>query len=112
MKLLKIFLIIALLLTITASVSATVHFYNGNKYMELSENDKLSYVTGLIDMAYALTECFQPEICQKMVEATKGMTLGQLVKILDKYLEENPEKLHNPTSVTFFRAIDEIIWNK
>jgi len=53
MKLLKIFLVISLLLTviIPASAEKVFCFYSGNDYLEFSESTKLAYVAGLSDMA-------------------------------------------------------------
>jgi flagellar basal body-associated protein FliL len=107
MKLLKIILIIALLLTVVTSVSATV-FFSGNKYMKFSENEKLHYVAGLSDMTDILLKTLNPEKYQEFKEITKNVTLGQIVKIFDKFLEENPEELHHSTSSLFFAAIDEV----
>ena len=115
MKLLKIFLIIALLLTVVTSVSANkivFAFVSGNDYMEHSANDKMVFVAGLIDMANVLTKYYNPEKHIKMFEITENMTLSQLTKILDKYLEENPEELHGGAAVSFLYAIEEIIDKK
>jgi hypothetical protein len=40
------------------------------------------------------------------------MTIGQLVKILDKYLEENPEKLHHVVGSSFMHALNEIVYKE
>ncbi len=111
MKPLKIILIIALLLTVTISVSAVdiLFFYNGNEYLQLSVNDKFDFVAGLSDMNHVLVEYYDPERYLKMFEAIKNMNLSQIVKIFDKYLEENPEELHMSAAVSFSCAIDEII---
>ena len=114
MKPLKIILIIVLLLTVTISISAfgALSFYSGNEYLQFSEKVKMAYVAGFSDMSNILIEYYEPEKYQKIIELTKDMTIGQTVKILDKYLEENPEKLHISAAVLFLNAIDEIIYQK
>jgi uncharacterized protein YneF (UPF0154 family) len=112
MKLLKIFLIIALLLTVVTSVSAFVGFFSGNKYMEFSENEKFHYVAGLIDMTIASTQVYHEEKYLKIKGTMENMTLGQIFKIFNKYLEENPEELHNGASYLFMLAINEIIYQE
>ena len=75
-------------------VSGINYFYNGNKYEELSENDKVIYIAGLFDM-FSYFEYFEfPEKYQIFTESTDGMTMIQFRKILDKYFDENPDKLH------------------
>lgn len=69
-------------------------FNNGNEYLEFEEYQKWFYVEGLMDAIYTIFSYLDPEKYQKYVEATKDMTVSQLTKILDKYLEENPEILH------------------
>ena len=57
-----------------------------------------------------LLNTYVPEKYQKYKEAIEDMTLVQLTKILDKYLEENPEKLHYTVGSSFMHALDEIIY--
>ena len=110
MKAFIIILIIALLLTIVIPASASIGFCNGSRYLEFSEGAKISYVAGLSDMAKVLIEHYEPEKYKKLCELTQNMTIGQLVKILDKYLEENPKKLHFSAAVCFLYALDEIVY--
>lgn len=112
MKLLKIFLVITLLLTVITPANTTLTFYNGNMYLEFSKSEKIYYVAGLSDMASTLIEDYEPEKYKKIKELTKDMTIEQTVKILDKYLEENPEKLHISVAISFVLAIDEIIYKE
>ena len=112
MKLLKIFLVITLLLTVIIPANTTLTFYNGNMYLKFSESEKLAYVAGLSDMQNVLTEFHEPGKYKKIKELKKDMTIEQTVKILDKYLEENPEKLHISVAISFVLAIDEIIYKE
>ena len=114
MKLLKIFLIIALLLTVIVPVSTekVLGFITGNKYLTFSESTKLAYVAGLSDMADTLIKYYEPKKYQKFYELTENMLLDQMVKILNRYLEEHPEKLHNSAAVPFLNAIDEAFFKE
>ena len=84
---------------------------NGNEYLKFQEYERVFYVRGLMDAVYAIFQAFNPEIYQKYEDKMKDMTVLQLTKILDKYLEENPEKLHYSAAVSFLYAIDEIIFD-
>jgi len=74
---------------------------NGNEYLEFEEYEKWVYVRGMTDAIYATLRTFRPEIYQKYRETTKDMIVSQLTKILDRYLEENPEKLHYAVANSF-----------
>lgn len=63
-----------------------------------------------MDAIYTIFFHLDPEIYQKYVEATEGMTVSQLIKILDKYLEENPEILHCAVADIFLDALNEIVY--
>ena len=112
MKLLKIFLVIALLLAVIVPVSAekVLGFYDGNAYLKFSESTKRAYVAGLSDMTNTLIQYYELEKAKKIYELTKDMLLEQMVKILNRYLEEHPEELHNSVAVSFLNAIDEIVY--
>jgi hypothetical protein len=113
MKLLKIFLVITLLLTIIIPASAIIlYFYDGNEYLKLSESAKLSYVAGLSDMAGFLILRYDIVKSTKIWNVTKNMTIGQVVKILNKYLEEHPEELHLSVAFSYLNAIDEIVFKE
>jgi len=115
MKLLKIILVIALLLMVTISVSANkivFAFVSGNDYIKYSAQNKIDFVEGLMDMTTTLTQHYNPELYLKILEVMKDMTSGQIVKILDKYLEENPEELHTAAAVCFLIAISEIVYQE
>ena len=89
-----------------------VSFYNGNEYLNLEKIEKYYYIQGLLDAIYTIFSYLNPEVYQKYVEATEGMTVSQLTKILDKYLEENPEILHCAVANIFLDALNEIIYYK
>lgn len=85
-------------------------FTKGNEYLEFDRQQKLFYVRGLMDAIWAILDSREPEMYEKYEEVTEGMTLLQLTKILDKYLEENPEKLHYIVVDSFLWALNEIVY--
>jgi len=85
---------------------------NGNEYLEFEEYQKSFYVAGLMDATYEIFKNFKPEIYQKYVEATEDMSVSQLTKILNKYLEENPEILHSSVAGSFLNALNEIVFKE
>jgi len=87
-------------------------FTKGNEYLEFPQYEKIFYIRGMVDSIFTLLKAYMPEKYQEYKEAMEGMTLVQLTKILDKYLEENPEKLHYAIGVSFLYALDEIVYKQ
>jgi len=88
-------------------------YTNGNDYLkmsEYSEHYKLFYIRGLMDATYELLSVYKPEKYLEYKAIIKDMHVSQLVKILDKYLEENPEILHHCAADSFLCALDEIVY--
>jgi hypothetical protein len=75
---------------------------SGNEYLKWPEIARLYYVRGLFDMLSLVLSQDYPEIYKKLKEKTQGMAFGQIVKIFDKHLEEQPEILHHDASSIFF----------
>jgi len=82
-----------------------------NNYLESSEENKLFYVMGLIDMVFCQTYHYDFELCSDINKATDGMNAKQIKAIFDKYIEEHPEKWHFPASLIFNEAM-EIVYEK
>jgi len=81
----------------------------GNKYIKLSEEARMLYVAGNNDMYIILLYTSSPERYRIFEVKTKDMTIEQVTKIFDRYLEKNPEILHEPASLSFLSAMAEII---
>ena len=87
----------------------TCLFYtNGNQYLGFSDSERLSYVRGMMDVILEFYCVFFPEKYKIYKKEFKDITLKQLTRIFDKYLEENPEYWHYGASDTFMRALEEI----
>jgi len=84
-------------------------FANGNKYLNLTEIEKMGYLKGLMDMLLQRTSYCDPELYSDINDKTKDMTLGQIRAIFDKYLEEHPEKWHQGAAGLFWNAIMGLI---
>jgi len=63
-------------------------------------------------MANILIETYDLEKSLKIWNVIKDMQLGQMTKILDRYLAEHPEELHFAVPVSFLNAIDEIVYKQ
>jgi len=87
-------------------------YYDGNRYLELSENEKLSYVAGLIDMLFSLSQTLAPEGYNDITLKTEGMSLGQLTSIFNKFLEEHPEDWHFSAAHLFSFIMTEVFYEK
>jgi len=82
----------------------------GNMYIDLPELIREWYVIGMMDSIYVVLDAFEPEYYQRYKDKMEGMITSQIRKILDKYLEENPEMLHYCAAVCLLYAIDEVIY--
>ena len=88
---------------------AILAFVSGNDYLEYTENNKLNYIEGLVDMLFCQTCVCDPELYSNLEETTKDMTAGQIKAIFDRYLEEHPESWHTNAASIFYAAIMEIV---
>ena len=67
-------------------------FIHGQQYRQMNQNQKESYVTGVIDglmFAFAVTK--QTSSQQWLEECIKGIPVDQLTAIVTKYIINNPE---------------------
>jgi len=96
-------LLIVLVLNFGFSIQANAGFLTGNKYRQAPEEIKTGYIMGTVDSIGALSgwgDLTTPHILN-INTCTKGMPADQIVAIVDKYLESNPEKWHfDMTSLT------------
>lgn len=82
-------------------------YITGQRYLkDYSKREKMAYVTGLVDGMIASelmggTEAQQ----QRLEQCIKYMSIEQLEAILTKFLEEYPERWHQPTSVSMYTAL-------
>lgn len=91
-------LLLALLLSqvgyLNAQEQELLGFIFGNKYLTLSEDAKIYYVGGLIDMWYFMHYENIPAFYQDILAKMEGMTGLQIREIFEKFLEDHPESLH------------------
>jgi len=85
-------------------------FNDGNRYLELTEIQKLSYVVGLMDMLFEISQKEWPEYYADLVLKIKDMKQRQLMSIFNKFLEEHPEDWHFSAAYLFDFAIREIVY--
>ena len=88
------------------------YYILANDYLELSEENKLFYVMGLIDMVFFQIYSYDFELYSDITKATDGMNAKQIKAIFDKYIEEHPKKWHFPASLIFNDVIMEIVYEK
>jgi hypothetical protein len=69
-----------------------IGFIHGNEYRQMNQNQKESYVTGVIDglmFAFAVTK--QTSSQQWLEECIKDLPVNHLTAIVTKYITNNPE---------------------
>jgi hypothetical protein len=90
-------------LTPTMELSGFIH---GHEYRQMNQNQKESYVTGVIDglmFAFALSK--QASSQQRLEECIKGMPVNQLTAIITKYITANPGFSQTTASGLVFNAL-------
>ena len=113
-KVIMLILLIVLVLSQGLSVYAqevkAMCAISGEAYLKLEQEYKIFYVTGTVDTILIMLRAFAPDRYEKYRAGIENMTSVQIIKILDKYLEENPEMLHYGAPASFLYAFDEIIY--
>ena len=112
-KIIILVLVIMLLLSQGLYLNAQENvlcFVSGNNYLEiLTEHDRLMYVAGLIDMLWYILSNSWPEAFKLHEARMENMSMEQIMKIFDKYLEAHPEELNYSAADGFYSAMVEFV---
>jgi GrpB-like predicted nucleotidyltransferase (UPF0157 family) len=86
-------------------------FMNGERFLELSESEKSSYVMGILD-GYSAAPIFGTKADEKKLTrihaCIDGKTNTQISAIFTKYLKDNPDKWHLPASVAMYNTLNKV----
>jgi hypothetical protein len=106
----KVIMLVLVIVLLLSQVGYSLwNIITGNQYLEQSETQKTIYFAGLFDMwSFMIYHNFS-EYYQVVDEKTKDMTVPQIRRIFEKYLENNPERLHFSSASLFNSAMDELI---
>jgi hypothetical protein len=119
MKKLALKFVVASLFLVCPAIAFGVHYSDGNHLQEVcNEAIKLfdsrdeadvfnagncfGYIRAANDMYEVLVNSSNRTIC-----IPSGIRAKQLIRIVDKYLEEHPEKLHNVGSLLVYESFQE-----
>ena len=101
---------VGLAVMLLLSAQSQAGFYTGNKLLQLCESDSageyntcIGYVMGISDYQTTLlgwSDLDEPYFC-----TPAGAMGSQLVKVVTKYLNEHPEKLHVSASGSVANAL-------
>lgn len=110
-------------------------FFRGNEFKDLDERMQMYYVMGVHDAFWALTiernslflsldantQTIDTEIAANDIALSRmigtlsqipsGVTAGQMLEVLNRYLEQNPSERHNNAALLFWRAVAKANWN-
>lgn len=79
-------------------------FITGNTLKERCDNAEGSFFRGFcVGYIIGVSDSFSNNICAP--GGSGGVTVGQFVSIVRKYLNENPEFLHDPADILAFNAL-------
>jgi hypothetical protein len=81
-------------------------FIHGQQYRQMNQNQKESYVTGVIDgfmFAFAVTK--QTSSQQLLEECIKGLRVDELTAIVTKYIANNTEYSQATANGLVFNAL-------
>jgi hypothetical protein len=98
------YIIILLLCFFSVATYAQTQFFTGNTLKERCD-DAESGVNSSFCLGYIIgvADSLSINICAP--GGSGGVTVGQFVSIVRKYLNENPESLHRPADVLAFNAL-------
>jgi hypothetical protein len=82
-------------------------FYKAGAFLEMGENPRMVYVSGLMDGFYASTLFgASDEIIASLTSCTRGMDNKQLSAVVTKYVKDHPESWQPPLSVESYNALN------
>ena len=103
-KILTVFLMLTPTTT-TAAERTLTSFVSGQRYLEFTEQQQLSYLSGAIDTLYAL----------QAISASGGLkacigrwSIGQVNGVFIKWLKDHPERWHLSAAPQVSTAIEDI----
>jgi len=78
------------------------------RFISLSENDKIVYSAGLMDGFYAMQIFGASEgTYQNLLDCTRDMDLTQIAAIITKYAKDDPEIWQYPVSIEAHNALND-----
>ena len=88
-------------------------FIDGNDWRAADEGEKLAYTTGVID-GLVFAEIFQAnaQSVGNFVDCINGMSSKQIKVIVQKYLDNNPEKWHQAMNRSVFFGVATACMNE
>ena len=117
-----VFALIAVLLILTSVVYAGPKelpkglvqvmsgFLTGNDYRERSDDMKNGYAMGFVNGLHMAPALDAPRTKMRWVEECfVGMTSEQIVAILDKFLNENPARRHEPMNILYLCCVEGFV---
>ncbi len=108
---------------ITSKASGNLHkhkpfvewtgFRTGNVFRELSEADQTVYLEGIWDgYIFALSFAGElPAAVQTLTDCIPHLRSDQLLAIVNKYMQEHPERWGDPMGVIVFDALPKQCWD-
>ena len=85
------FLVIVGLTTVAVGQTST---FTGNAFRRSPVSQRTGYAIGLVS-GLSVAKFQGPEATGILVECLKGMTYGQLLAIIEKYIADNPAEWHH-----------------
>ncbi len=81
-------------------------FITGNEFLEIPDHNREHYVMGLVDGFFLAPLIGGTEKrTSELGKCTEGMSSTQLVAILNKQLQNNPEDWHLSAHISMYKAL-------
>jgi hypothetical protein len=81
-------------------------FFTGNLFRTAGDNVKIGYAMGFIDGVYIAPVLDAPRKSLQWIEkCINGMTNEQVVAIINKFLDDNPARWHEPMNILAYEAM-------
>src|SRR5262245_50870593 len=109
----------AFLMTVCLLFAAEAGAISGNEWKQLPDMTREGYVYGVVDAWANFTQMIEPSGKPSTSGAVrlftdlsrcvrKGMTYGETIAIVHKYMENNPSQWHSDMSSLVWTALNEV----
>jgi hypothetical protein len=91
-----------------AAVSIKSGFLTGNSFRQLSHSEKRGYAIGFLEGVFMAPMFDAPKLELRWIESCAiGMTDNQVVAIIMKFLDQNPQRWHDQMNILAWVALKE-----
>jgi hypothetical protein len=106
-----VLLVVVMIGVLGAGASEVGVFFDGNRYLSLSQPEKMGYICGVSDAYMCAAKVYKiPELNSFSKSIKGGVTPVKVHAILVKYLKEHPERLNYAMADIIYDMVFESLY--